>query len=356
MEAFRSDLWTNKTVFPAFEAMQPLQGVQYHKVYEFDPDGYRFLIGAAIIKHKGVLYASWSHSASTENDHTTRLAEKRSYDDGKTWQEYRVVTKNDDGYSRSHGVYLSLNGELYVFCPRATYHENLYDDLKMEAYRLTDAGEYECLGIALDDEFWPMATPILLNDGRLVMAGLKTKTGKEVYYGHPAVAVCDGKDLTKWEMKAIPFGETYKGWGETALFARGDLLTAVARNTLPAWPLVSYSTDGGQHWSEGVESNFPADSSKLYAGTLKNGLSYVVFNVAGRDYRKTLAIATGREQFDKVFIVRDDFDIPPKYNTYSGEWGYPYAYEDTENNRLLVAYHKHKEECEIASIPLEELE
>ena len=123
----------------------------------------------------------------------------------------------------------------------------------------------------------------------------------------------------------------------------------------------SVSEDGGKTWTGLCESNFPASYSKLYASVLSNGLSYLVFNMRDRGgtsltatHRNTLAIAVGRDSFEKVYLLRDGFDAPPIFWRYN-EWCYPYAYEDVENGTLFVAYAKNKEHCEVAALPIKNL-
>ncbi len=342
-------LWHPSQPFPHFEALSPIDGAKYLRAHTLNENGYHFLLGAAVIKHKGILRVSFAHSLKTENDDRTRLTEKYSTDDGNTWQEH-VIADTENGYGRSHGVYFPYGDALYVFCPCAQYDRiDRYPDLKMEAYRLCDDGKYEYLGFALSEDFWPMCEPIALDHGGFLMAGLKADNGTA------AIALCDGKDLLHWEMKVLPNPKNYHYWGETTVWKRPDRLIAIVRGSASFENvLVSESFDDGNTWSPLTESNFPSAHSKLYAGTLSRGLSYLVFNMRNRGYRDTLAIAIGQEQFEKVYLIRDGFDAPPKYWK-TNEWSYPYAYEDREAGILYVGYAHNKENCEVIAIPKESL-
>ena len=78
-----------------------------------------------------------------------------------------------------------------------------------------------------------------------------------------------------------------------------------------------------------------------------------VFNVRDRGEkigRDTLAIAVGKDTFERVYLIRDGFDEAPVFWMHN-EWCYPYALEDEENGLLYIAYAKNKEHCEIAVIP-----
>ncbi len=342
-------LWDNKTEFPQHEEMRKICNIEFINIHTAIKDEYQFLLGAAIIKHKDVLYASWGNSFRNENDDNTILAEKRSFDNGNTWTDYKKISKTDQGFGRSHGVYFEYQGRLYAFCPKAKFDKiEAYPDLVMEAYKLEETGEWVYIGVVLEEDFWPMCEPILLDNGALLMAGLKTNTAEA------AIALCDGKDLTKWEMKKIPNPENFEYWGETTVLKQKNKLIAIVRGGQSAeCILVSESYDNGVSWSGLEKSNFEISNTKMYAGILSNGINYLVFNAKSEKYRETLCIATGRELFDKVYVIRHGFEKPPTFwNT--NEWCYPYAYEADGN--LYVVYAKNKEDCELAVIPLESLD
>ena len=56
-------------------------------------------------------------------------------------------------------------------------------------------------------------------------------------------------------------------------------------------------------------------------------------------------------RFDRGYLIRHGFDVPATY--FKSQWAYPYAVE--ENGSLYVIYTKHKEETELAIIPLASL-
>ena len=345
-------LWKEVITFPAFEEFSALRGVEYRMAHCLDEKGYHFLLGAAVVKHKNALRVSFAQSLKTENDDHTRLMEKVSYDDGASWTE-NVIAETEDGFGRSHGVYFPYGEELYVFCPRARYDRiDRYPELKTEVYRLEADGRYRLLGTALEGDFWPMCQPMALENGTFLMAGLKTESGTA------AVALCEGKDITKWQMTELPNPENFRYWGETTVLKKEDRLIALVRNSGRIRNvLTSESRDHGKTWTGLAQSNFPASHSKLYAGTLKNGLDYLVFNVRDRGEkigRDTLAVAVGNGAFERVYLIRDGFDAPPVFWQHN-EWSYPYAFEDAEKGLLYIAYAKNKEHCEVAVIPTESL-
>ena len=350
------ELWTNGMPYPAIEDMQSVKDAEYVTVHDSREGEYQFMLGAAIIKHKGAFYCSWANSFRGENDDNTILAQKQSFDGGKTWQNYVRLSDKTVGFGRSHGVYLEHDGELYAFCPKAKFKEiTHYPELKTECYRLSPDGSAENLGIVIDVDFWPMCQPIKLDDGGYLMAGLKAVCTLE---SRAAFARCDGSDITKWEVSYPENPENYDYWGESTVIKLENKLLAIIRGGMKApCALVSESFDGGRSWTPVQKTNMPAALSKMYALNLSDGRICLVYNTASVKGRDTLCIATGKESFDKVYTVRHGFDAPPKFGneTKPWEWCYPYAYEDVEARKLYVAYSKHKEDCELCIIPIDSL-
>ena len=199
------------------DKMKNLENIQYINVHTAIDGEYQFLLGAAIIKHENKLHASWGNSFRKENDNNTILAEKCSFDNGKTWTDHRKISKTEEGFGRSHGVYFEYKGNLFAFCPKAKFDKiDAYPELKMEAYKLSAQDEWECIGVVLEEDFWPMCQPIILDEGSFLMAGLKTNTAEA------AVAICSDGDIKKWTMKVIPNPQKYEYWGETTVLKKKD--------------------------------------------------------------------------------------------------------------------------------------
>ena len=344
------NLWNTNSDFPTFKEMKDINGIEHIDVHTAIKDEYQFLLGAAIIKHNNIFRSSWANSFRKENDNNTILSEKCSYDNGRTWTDYKKISRTDKEFGRSHGVYFEHKEKLYAFCPKAKYNKvDSYPDLKMEAYVLNEHGEWEYLDIVLDADFWPMCEPLTLDDGTFLMAGLKTDDVQA------AVALCDGKDITKWEIKVLPNAQGFEYWGETTVLKHKDKLIAIVRGGKDLnCALISESYDNGQTWSDLEKSNFVISQSKMYAVTLSTGESYLVFSSKDETYRDTLCIAVGNDSFDRIYVIRHGFDELPRFFL-ANEWCYPYAYEDEENKKLYVVYAKNKEDCELAIIPIESI-
>lgn len=343
------NLWNPDVTFPELDQIPDAKGVQHVDIHTAVEGDYQFLLGCAITKYRDKLYASWANSYRFENDDNTILAQMTSEDGGFTWSNYKRISDVDKGFGRSHGVYFKHGGRLYAICPKAGFDYTVYAGLKPEMYVMDDDGTFKNLGIIMDEHFWPMCEPIVLDDGSIVMAGINS----EGTPSSPAVALCDGKDITKWEMVIIPNPDGLPLWGETTVLKLKNKLVAIVRSEGAVHTaLVSESFDNGKTWSGLAESNLPISNSKMYAGNLSNGKNYLVFNARTDKYREMLCIAVGDETFDKVYKIKKGYEKPPRFWKYS-EWCYPYAYE--ADGKLYIAYARNKEDAVLSIIPVESL-
>jgi hypothetical protein len=322
---------------------------------------YTFLHGAAIVHHKGRMYANWANSPVHENSPDESLQGSSSGDGGLTWTPREVIARPRSGDPNfSHTAFLSLNGELWTFAARFRGLREepglKFPDLQVEALVLDEkTNTWKTRGTVARD-MWPYVEPIRLANGNWITAGQGS-------FGEPGVLISQGGDLTKWRTIQIPVAKDMpQGFGETALLpiAGGRELLALVRpgsGTRVAW--ASVSRDNGETWSETRPTNFPIGLSKMYSGRLSTGQPYVVANFPswGRSDRDTLIIAVGRsgaDTFDRLYQVR----FGPTRPVYSGfakgaQWSYPYAHE--HDGKLYIVYSVNKEECGLSIIPISAL-
>ncbi len=325
------------------------EDIEYVSVHKAQADGHHFLLGASIIKHDGFLICAYGQGLLTENDSGSRFACKYSYDMGKTWSEEVVIAGPEGRYSRSHGVLFEYENTVWAFAPKAMYgHGGGYPGLVMEAYTLCEDMSWESHGTVLDENFWPLCEPMVLENGNILIAGLNCKSGAA-----PAVAISDGDDLTSWRMITLPNKNNLSVWGETSVVDYGDRLVAFIRSASSKMA-VSQSFDNGETWTSFTLSDFNIADSKVYGGTLSTGSKYIVYNLGSR---ATMMISVGEKDgsygFTTSYILKNVFDSKPVYWA-SNEWSYPYAYEADGN--LYVVYAKNKEDCELAIVPLSSIE
>ncbi|MCB1061931.1 MAG: exo-alpha-sialidase [Verrucomicrobiae bacterium] len=353
-------------VFPLWEASQPmlkavdtpmLANVRFSQIKQREPevDGFTWLHGMAIVRHRGTLFTSWGHNKGKENTVTEIAQGRRSSDDGRTWGPVELISDGGDKQAVSHGTFLSHDGVLWAFCGRFT---GVRQNTGMEAFVLNEkTNAWESRGVVAGEGFWPMEEPEKMDDGNWIMAGL------QVGPGHPAaVAISHGDDFTHWDVIAIPQPKGINMWGESAVIVNGAEVLNIARYGGKAVALASLSKDYGRSWSEMQESNLPMATSKPYAGILSTGQRYLIGNTTAEcgNTRDPLTIAVsrpGEKLFSKVWIIRrgqQEGFADPK----GTKLCYPYAAEYDGN--LYVVYSvghlpANQNSGELAVIPLSEL-
>lgn len=360
----KENAMNNSTPEYTFDRSNPSfpEGIRYKTVSRCEEDGYRFSLGASIIKFKNLWVAAYLQSAVKENDERSRFVCKYSCDGCETWSSTQAIADADTEYGRSHGVLYSDGETLYAFCPRAKFNGTdkfKEHDFAMEAYVFSpDTKAWELRGIVSTDGFWPLCEPIKLNNGDLLIAGLECKGTHQ-----PAVAISRGGDCTHFDMVVIPNPDAIPTWGETTVLAYEKELVALVRShRTEGVVLISRSRDFGQSWSPLAHTEIQAVDSKLYAGQLRDGRRYLIRNIGTSETppsdrsRKTMTIALETEEgslrFGDPYLIRHGFDEPARY--FRSQWAYPYAVE--EDGNLYVVYTKHKENTELAIIPIRALE
>jgi len=379
----RFALWGSTKPVPASAESPLLEGVDFVVVKRREPeeDGYNWLHGAAIVRHKGALYASFGHNQGSENTASEVANGCMSNDCGKTWGGVFTIDDGDEpNLAVSHGVFISHDGTLWAF------HGAFYDRMKeihTRAYVLDEqTGEWKPQGVVAQDGFWPMQEPQRMGDGNWIMAGISVANGLGGPDDPAAVAISHGNDLTQWDVVRIPKPQHTIMWGEsTVIVERGTgfrpagsdrskagkmpapRIVCIARYRNPI-ALAAMSEDYGRTWTETRESNLPMAASKPYAGVLSTGQRYLVCTTTADSGNRrsplTIAISrAGEKLFSKIYRIRDAVHDGPGESTPVARLSYPYAAE--YDGKLYVIYSNdggrggNRNSCELAIIPIQKL-
>jgi len=344
-------LWDAQVAFPSPTDLAEPAGLMHAMIHRASADGYKFLHGAAIIAHDGVLYANWANSPTNENGPRETLQGRRSRDGGQTWSDLEVIGPGFDGPERhSHGVLATHKGALWTICSRFGIGDKArrFDGLRAEAFVLDPATDtWQSRGIVMHN-CWPYDQPVRMPDGNFI-------TGGQDKDGLPVVAISHGDDWTKWDTVLIPYDPALKpSFAETTVLTDGDRVVAVIRGGGGvAW--VSTSTDHGRTWTQAQRSNYRMPRAKAYLGRLRDGRAYLVSNIVNRD---TLVIAVsdpGEITMRRMYKLRHGKSGPPRFagRAKSKQWSYPYAHE--HDGKLYIVYSIGKEDCGLTVVPIDSL-
>ena len=210
-------LWTGPDIPRNPSAIPIVEGVRHQTIHKASEDGYRFLHGAAISHHKGVMYANWANSPVHEKrDHSKTLRGRRSTNNGKTWSEVEVIGSGFDGAERhSHGVLFVHQQRLWTIAARFGVGTpgRRFNGLKGEAFVLNErTDQWQSKGVVMNN-CWPYDEPARMANGDFI-------TGGQDKDGLPVVAISRGDDFTRWDSVLIPFHPNLKpSFAETTVIA-----------------------------------------------------------------------------------------------------------------------------------------
>lgn len=344
-------LWTGSPIPRDLDELPFVPGVRHQTIHHATADGYKFLHGAAIVHHKGTLYANWANSPTNENGPHETLQGRRSTDGGKTWSDVELIAPGFKGDQRhSHGVLFVHQDELWTICARWGSGESgsRFLGLQGEAFVLNEqSGEWKSRGAVMDN-CWPYDQPMQMANGNFI-------TGGQDKDGLPVVAISRGDDMTKWDSVLIPYDPQLKPiYAETTVWGDGERVTAVIRGGLGvAW--VATSDDFGRTWSKARPSKMPMPRSKAYLGKLSSGQRYMLSNRNNRDTLLVSVSKPGEKTLSKMWRIRHGKSDAPRFPGKGKfkQWSYPYGYEHDGN--LYVVYSIGKEDCGLSVLPIESL-
>ena len=342
-------LWDPTTPVPASSEIPQLEDVRFSMIKRRQPklDGFDWLHGVALSWHKGTLFSSFGHNKGIENTPTEINQGRRSSDHGRSWSPVELIAPTDGPDCRSHGVFLSHGGTLWLFLGRFgnDLEGRKYARLKTEAFVLHEPTDTWVSRGKVADTFWPCDEPLPTKDGNWIMGGMRIhplNPGPGMS-AKPAVAVSHGGDLTRWDTIEIPAPEDLqKIWGETTVLVDGNHVLAVARGASGQLcnALVSTSQDGGRTWTTLRRSNLPMTNSKAYGGTLSNGQRFLIGTmyqgVTGQRAPLTIAVTRpGEKTFCRIWRIRGAIR-PEAGEKQDHRVAYPYAIE--HDGQLYVGY------------------
>jgi len=358
-------LWTGGEIGKS-EDIPLLKHVKFKTIKEYEPkvDGYKFLLGVAMVRYHDQWIVSFGHNKGLENT-STEVANSIFSNNGSKWGDLVTIDSAKNQMGVSHGVFLNYEDKLWAF------HGSFLNKLELvhtNAYNYNQRiGKWEYRGIVAADGFWPLQEPIKMDNGEWIMAGASIIVGPR--QAQPAVAISKNDKFNQWEVRRIP--SAIKVWGESTIIVDGAKVLLISRshNNTPkiegmSHPLayVSLSTDYGKTWSELKPSNLPMSASKPYAGILSNGQRYLINSISEDtgNNRAPLTIAVSRPNENSFVKLYRICDVEKGQKRNHTRFSYPYAVEYEGN--LWIVYSKsadrsepNNNSAELAIVPIKEL-
>ena len=269
-----------------------------------------FLHETAIIGYHGILFASWYNCPAGELKGYTPIRGAKSFDGGKTWTEPEVIASDPSGkLLYCPPVYGICDDTLYLLCNTMVSGDHMHS---LDFYRYDEAaGKFRFLRskqlpFKLNTNVYTMPNGKLLLPGRIAEMDSFPNT--------PAVLISDsGKIDAPWRLVKIqPNGDLPDGSAllhpELSAIVQEDLITIFCRDDRREVPLLYQSKDCGETWSGPISHNIPFCNSKIYSGTLSNGVNYVVGSIDDRNRLSIFFSKPGPLNFTCGYDLRNGHD------------------------------------------------
>ncbi|MDO5566223.1 MAG: sialidase family protein [Planctomycetia bacterium] len=358
--------WPENVPYPTPDDIVFPKGITHGIVHDCERDPqYKFLHETAVGQCNGSIFVAWYNNYKAELSGKTLQRGRWSKDHGQTWSDPEIVMDegNDKGRKFVGIQFLNQNGDFYAFSNEEV--EGGFEKLVHMLLLVFDQKNKQWKTIApIAPRFLAMQQPILMGDGNYIIVGSYNPFPGGSNGVIPAVYVSQGKEIAKpWERFLIDT-EYVNVFAETAIVVNGPNILAVTRVEKSPQPYFYVSSDYGRTWKRIANRSFYASASKFAAGTLTNGVRYILYNLPDfkRDTqgnviestlkrgRKTLVMATsqpGEKYFSRIWKISD-----PSTSTAQLASHYPCALEF--DGKLYITYTgQHRlRNCGISIVPV----
>lgn len=311
------------------------------KLHEPD-EKFSFLHEAAIIEYHGVIYTAWYSCLEEELKGYTPICGKRSYDGGKTFTDLEIICEDkNEKIMYCPPVFGICDDKLYMMVNQMVAPDHMHS---LDLYVLNnETQKFEFLW-SRPSGFKLNTNVVKLPNGKLMLPGRVGELDKFPYT--PAVLISDsGKIDAPWRLVKIAENEKLPDgqiliYPEISVMCVNDVLYMFCRNDYRRVSLVYISRDFGETWSKPLSHDIPYVSSKVFAGNLSDGRSYLIANIEEFD-RSKLAIYfanKGETEFSKRMILFDKQALCLQGDV---ACHYPAAFE-SEGKLYIIATYNYK--------------
>ena len=369
---------------------KPLNGGRL-LLYDAAKQDWHYCHHAAVCVFQDRLYAVWSNGKDDEDQPGQRILYS-STADGECWEKPQILCSAFAGqygydtvltacgfhtYGKQMNIYFS-SYEYKTSTRKDRYNPGTpgYGCHNTQLYVMTtEDGKVFSAPQALGIPVCPVCGPRRLSSGRLLMAGSFLhawtddpaglsgwKTGNfcpegfqlpepvtddptycrtaSITIGLPAV-MCEGTFIEDTD-------------GAIHMLYRADMRPD-GEDCRCLWQ--SDSTDGGEHWSMPVRTDFPNGRSKVCIGQLPDGRFYYLGNPGPDLSRCPLVLSLSKDGFvfDTHYLLDTEKTKIKFPGIYKGNSNYAYPHAAVWRDALYIIYSVHKEDIAVQRISLSEL-
>lgn len=337
-------VWERLPLLPS-ERITVFRGVENVSAFNHHP---------TIAWHDGRFFAAWSSGDRDEDAPGQRILYATSVD-GRTWPTAVSLADAVPDHGYTPGGFWIRDGDIYALASlRSSRGATRESEYELLAYRWDKAKAAFVQPVRVARNFFSNDGPRRTAGGQWLMLGKSQAPAARV-----AARVARGgvDSLDAWTFGTLP-GATIAHDTFWCALADGRLVAIEAAGRPPERRLVAmFSGDSGATWSDPLPSNFPDADSRLHGLQLSNGYHVLLNNPNPSRYRIPLSLALSRDglQYDRIANVRIE-QTNKKYSGHAKAPGYQYARGMEHDGRLWTIYSVNKEDIEISTITLHEIE
>lgn len=300
--------------------------------------------------------AAWSNGDKDEDASGQRVLYATSQD-GIKWTGASKLTPGIVGMAYTPSGFWIRDGKLYMLAAlRRARDAGGHNEPELQVYQWNaETSSFEYLTV-ISKNFLANDSPRLTSDGQWLMFGrphVKTSSSENVL----RMAKGGKESLDDWSFRQMPVVRVPHDTFWYTL-PDGSIVAIESEGGVPDRRIIIMrSTDNGDSWTDPQTSNFPEADSRLYGLRLSNGRYVLICNPNLARYRVPLSVAVSSDGliYDRIANVRIE-QTNKRYSGHAKAPGYQYVRAMEHDKRLWVIYSVNKEDVEVASIPLTEID
>lgn len=344
----------------------PQLPVQRSTVYRGDADTWAYSHHQALAKLGENYVASWSNGFLHE-DYVGQEVHYAYSADAVTWSEpgIVVVTPVESGVVRNNAGLYAADGKLYCYVGAAENFDRdvappgmttlIKPHIELEVYVTEDLAHWTRVGTICEEIY-------LFEGPRRTLGGRLMCCGSNMHDHHAMVLIWEDASHPGSPPRVVDLPPSKEGvvpeqgtWFQTD---DGRIWLYLRDSSLLRHLGLCWSDDEGDTWSEIYYTDFPNTFSRAFAGRLNDGRYYI----AGNNYdifldrvHLLIALSDDGRKFTRQYTLLEG-ETTRRINGCHKEDGYHYPNCVVDGDRLLVIYSVNKEDIEVVTVDMSQVE